>query len=252
MNAQDKELERWGEIHLKAGVLSGLPEGLHDEDPELLTAFEKKFDNWIKEHEARAAGVKGEDIIKVSLIKDTEAKAEYWRECGYEGLTVPDIESIRIDCIEHHLSRIEKATTYYSINNLPISKRLVLRQFLAYLERKKNPDNDYILPLDIINKLHEINVQNHYWKDETPEAWRNRFKKIVKDIIPFDQRKDVLNPDAYHTMIKEAADRAKKDNKIKNTYNDFALLRFGYSKFHHKQNANRYKRAVYTNISTLF
>jgi len=121
-------VNRKGKLHLKIEVLSGLPEGLNDNDPELLTAFEKKFENMLKAYEGRAAGLMGSDKYLADEVE--------------KGLPVPNIESIRIDCIENYLYKISEAEKVYNRNRLSPQERLVLRQFLAYLERKKNEKND--------------------------------------------------------------------------------------------------------------
>lgn len=221
-------------------ALRGLPEGLSDNDPVLLEAMERKFETWLNEHHIRASGLKGLDLLKLKGIavldendnveeeKTIKAKEAFLKKHGYDTLTVPNIKAIRIDCIEHHLSRIEQANEYYNINRLPISKRLVLRQFIAFLEGKRNPDNDYIIPLELITELYDFNAKNKdYWQHEPPEAWRKRF--VIR--LTSHEKLEPINNDKFHLMVELVATLAMERKIIKNRRDEVAIPRFGWNNY---------------------
>ena len=227
----EKKVHDMGLFSLRVSVLSGLPVGLNDNDPLLIEAMEKKLDKLLLRHTAKAAGVTDEHLLYIEHCKDPKEKAELIRELGYEGLTTPEIEAIRIDCIEFYLQLIEK-----HLNKLDLNRRLLARQFKAFLESKKNPDNDYIIPSGLINELYQYNEKNEYWAKESPEKWQKRF--TVKPINT--EKLDYINKDKFHLMVDLVAAVAQHHNKIKNRYKDVALTRFGYTKF--SDNAIKYPK----------
>ncbi|MDD4384556.1 MAG: hypothetical protein PHD06_05190 [Bacteroidales bacterium] len=212
---------RGGELWLKLEVLQGLPTGLSDNDPKLLAAFNTKFKGLLKEYQARSAGLTGSSLYLVNELD--------------KGVTVPEIETIRLDCIEHYLYRTVEAEKVYSINKLSTPKRLLLRQFKAFLEHKKDIRNEYIIPYDLIKELFDYNAKNECWDVETFEDWSQRFSISIKK----HKKLEPKDKDKFHLMVNLVATLAQQNGKIKNRLNEIAKPRFGYS--HYSRNREKYR-----------
>lgn len=212
--------------------LGFLPEGESDNSPKLLEAMEKKFESDFDAYKTKwvLPSVLYEGLTHGQItIKQAN---EYIEEKSID-LTLPEIAVIREDFINEQINILDKGSKEFM--ELPAKMRVVALQYLAFLETKRDPNNDYIIGIDKIKALWELNEKESYWEREPWEKWLERFDKRVKECSKLNCRDKA----AFYTMVDKASKMGKVNNKLK----DFAEPKFQYTHF----NKDKYVFLKYSN-----